>query len=159
MHQYIKNPLINIEKFWAFLLTLDNVNLVDTSINKSTSLSLADEFIPLTPIHNTILSSSFKNSSVRKMARHINSKNLNNPLSCKKVILFGEDSPIATVLNSPIGSALSKLRKNQEIINSQKERIDQLENEMEKYAEKCDCFKNLVEKLETSKKRYIFFKS
>lgn len=157
MHKIVDDSLINMDEFWGFLLTLDNIDSGATSVNKSNESSLAGDLLPLTPIHNTILSSSFKNTSVRNM-RRINSTNKNNFLSCKKVISFSEDSPIATVLNSVTGSTLSKLRKNQQLINSQKERIDQMETELESYADKCEYLKNLVDNLEASKKRYNFFK-
>lgn len=138
-----------MEEFWTFLLS-NNTEMVETP--KSISSSFVSEFTPLTPIHNTILSSTFKNASVRNMTRHINSTNKNGLLSAKK-ISFAEESPISTVLNSTTGSALSKLRKNQQIIITQKERIEQMETELENYADKCESLKTLVDNLEASKKR------
>lgn len=51
------------------------------------------------------------------------------------------------------GSTLSKLRKNQRIINTQKERIEEMEYELESYSEQCEHLKLLVADLEAVNKQ------
>lgn len=149
MQEIVDDSSMNMELFWTSLLASDNTETMETP--KSVS-SLSSEFISLTPIHNTIFSSSFKNALIRSMTCHIDSTNKDDLQSEKKNDMFAE-SPIATVLNYPTGLTNSKLRKNQQIINIQKKRIEQIETELEIYADKYESLKTLVENLEASNKR------
>lgn len=145
---------LNMNEFWTSILINNhkerNVSpaiSILTSSNTDLGPSLQTSF----SIYQTPL-----NTSLRTRAGGNTTANNNFSTDKKTNISLYENSPILTVMNSSMGSAIRKLRKNQSMIKTQNERIEQMEREMDEYVENCERLKKDVVNLEVLKKTLIF---
>lgn len=142
--------LLNMDEFWTSILTNgeEEKNTISVrSVSTSSSIDLEAPSQAFISIYQTPLSTTLRNSS-RLLTTNLSTAK-------KKNISIYENSPITTVINSSMGSAVSKLRKQQNTINTQKERIEQMERELDDYVENCDRLKQDIIKLEALKKTLV----
>lgn len=157
-----------MDSFWTSLLTKMSTPVLQPLLSPP-SITPSTIMTPVTPFHMSFPNlfspfSSSNNESLRNASYQYSSSTATSTLhkknsfstTIKKNSSFIENN--STTMNlTRQGSALNKLRKNQKIINSQKERIEEMEQELDKYSEKCECLKNMVNDLEVANKQYVFF--